>query len=70
MEEFSISNGVDLLKISIDEVISESTSLLGGYEIKCFIDIKSDGFTAKGDHWTTTGFPYKLYKDLKLANEL
>jgi hypothetical protein len=72
MDEFAIENGSDYLKISFAEVLGfpDSTSHFGGYDVRCCIDISSDGFVVKHeDFWTSTGVIYKFFENLSACNK-
>lgn len=71
MEEFVIENGPDFLRISIKEVLGfpDSTSPFGGYDVKCNIDISSNGFGVTSDFWTSTGVFYELFDKLSACNK-
>jgi hypothetical protein len=70
MNEVIITNGPDFLKLTIVEVhgFPKILSPFGGYDIECGLEIKSRGFSATGQIWSTTAVLHQLYEKLKDSN--
>ena len=66
MNGFCINGHDGFVEIKFDEVLGfpNTTTYLGGYDVRGNVNLKSKGFTATGELWFSTGEIYHLYESL------
>ncbi|QQL51346.1 WapI family immunity protein [Mucilaginibacter ginkgonis] len=71
-ESFCVTNGVHKIEIIFGEVLGfpDTTTFLGGYDIKGLVNIKAGCFIGACAIWTSTGQMFELYTQLSKINNV